>query len=391
MAAGNKITWEIGLYNPDTYYIYRSDSPMDPNNLPTPIATLGTGVSEYLDTDNIVEGNTYYYRVDAEKKGLYIPGYETRYKAKAIYVYAAGKYVRRYDPEYNQLDQTIANNYGLDITVNPNDRFAHLEDYDRIYGFNENGFLAWNTGYNRELLCISYDNDRYIYAGCRNGYILKIDANNGGNTNINRQHGYKDFTSIKFNRVDGYIYAGTSEGEIKKFNTIGYEESLGPWPITYDRKQNSTDNEIKAVDCDGYGYIYYATKNGRIRKLDSEGNKLLYQNGGNPLIHMAVNEEGDFAHSFTSFTRNGDVTNYGYINFRKKDGSLVWSNQETEINNSFYKGYNNLAVDINKNVYAYYDSERLFIFNKDGNIIENIYQVNDGQVGAVAVTPVLFD
>ena len=74
--AGNRITWDIGKYDPDTHYVYRSDSPMNPNNLPTPLTTLGAGISVYEDTDNIVEGNTYYYRVDAEKMGLYIPGYE---------------------------------------------------------------------------------------------------------------------------------------------------------------------------------------------------------------------------------------------------------------------------------------------------------------------------
>ena len=82
--AGNRITWDIGSYDPDTHYVYRSDAPMDPNSLPTPIATLGQGISVYEDTNNIVKGNTYYYRVDAEKMGLYIPGYEIK---KLIYSY----------------------------------------------------------------------------------------------------------------------------------------------------------------------------------------------------------------------------------------------------------------------------------------------------------------
>ena len=79
--AGNRITWDIGYYDPDTHYVYRSDAPMDPNSLPTPIATLGQGISVYEDTNSIVENNTYYYRVDAEKMGLTIPGYEIEYFA----------------------------------------------------------------------------------------------------------------------------------------------------------------------------------------------------------------------------------------------------------------------------------------------------------------------
>jgi len=32
--------------------------------LPTPIATLGSNITEYIDYD-VIEGNTYYYRISA--------------------------------------------------------------------------------------------------------------------------------------------------------------------------------------------------------------------------------------------------------------------------------------------------------------------------------------
>lgn len=44
--------------------VYRSDTPMDPNNLPEPLAELGPNVTEYVDED-ITEDATYYYRVSA--------------------------------------------------------------------------------------------------------------------------------------------------------------------------------------------------------------------------------------------------------------------------------------------------------------------------------------
>lgn len=44
--------------------VYRSDTPMDPNDLPEPLAELGPNVTEYVDED-VTEDTTYYYRVSA--------------------------------------------------------------------------------------------------------------------------------------------------------------------------------------------------------------------------------------------------------------------------------------------------------------------------------------
>ena len=44
--------------------IYRSNSPMDINNMPTPIADIGVNATQYTDED-VIEGNFYYYRVSA--------------------------------------------------------------------------------------------------------------------------------------------------------------------------------------------------------------------------------------------------------------------------------------------------------------------------------------
>ena len=44
--------------------IYRSDTPMDVQNMPAPIADIGFNTTEYRDED-VIEGNFYYYRVSA--------------------------------------------------------------------------------------------------------------------------------------------------------------------------------------------------------------------------------------------------------------------------------------------------------------------------------------
>lgn len=56
-----KLTWD----NPNTLYdgtyVYRSEEPLDVNNLPPAIADLPNGVTEYVDRD-VVRGTKYYYR-----------------------------------------------------------------------------------------------------------------------------------------------------------------------------------------------------------------------------------------------------------------------------------------------------------------------------------------
>lgn len=59
-----RLNWEEANSNEDGHRIYRSDNPMDPNALPTPLATVAADVTTY-DDDTVVTGNTYYYRVSA--------------------------------------------------------------------------------------------------------------------------------------------------------------------------------------------------------------------------------------------------------------------------------------------------------------------------------------
>jgi len=56
------LTWKDFNLNEDGFNIYRSETPMDVNNMPAPIATVGPNVGSYDDTTGIV-GTTYYYRI----------------------------------------------------------------------------------------------------------------------------------------------------------------------------------------------------------------------------------------------------------------------------------------------------------------------------------------
>lgn len=56
------LTWKYDGLVGDGFRIYRAGSPMDPENLPLPIATVGIEDREYVD-ETVVAGETYYYRV----------------------------------------------------------------------------------------------------------------------------------------------------------------------------------------------------------------------------------------------------------------------------------------------------------------------------------------
>ena len=64
MSGGIKLQWRDRNYAEDSHRIYRSDTPMSLSSMPTPIATLTNNVTEYIDYD-VIEGNTYYYRIGA--------------------------------------------------------------------------------------------------------------------------------------------------------------------------------------------------------------------------------------------------------------------------------------------------------------------------------------
>ena len=64
MSGGIKLQWRDRNYAEESHRIYRSDTPMSLSSMPTPIATLTNNVTEYIDYD-VIEGNTYYYRIGA--------------------------------------------------------------------------------------------------------------------------------------------------------------------------------------------------------------------------------------------------------------------------------------------------------------------------------------
>src|SRR5690554_5305365 len=61
---GIKLKWTDPNLSEEGTRIYRSDSPIDPNNLPPPVGTVGPNVTEWEDAEDLPPG-LYYYRVGA--------------------------------------------------------------------------------------------------------------------------------------------------------------------------------------------------------------------------------------------------------------------------------------------------------------------------------------
>ena len=64
MAGGIKLQWKDRNFSEEQHRIYKSNTPMTLGMLPSPIVTLGSNITEYIDYD-VIEGNTYYYRISA--------------------------------------------------------------------------------------------------------------------------------------------------------------------------------------------------------------------------------------------------------------------------------------------------------------------------------------
>lgn len=64
-----KLAWGDSNYGVQGFNVYRDTQPIDENDLPAPLSSLGPGDREYED-DSVIDGKTYYYRVSALVDGV---------------------------------------------------------------------------------------------------------------------------------------------------------------------------------------------------------------------------------------------------------------------------------------------------------------------------------
>lgn len=70
------LTWKEFNYGESEQRIYRSETTMDPQLLPTPLDTIAANLVQYVD-NTAVEGTSYYYRVSALVDGVEVVSSET--------------------------------------------------------------------------------------------------------------------------------------------------------------------------------------------------------------------------------------------------------------------------------------------------------------------------
>lgn len=61
-----KLTWSHDGQDPQRFLIYRDDSPMDPEDLPSAIGSVAGGEREYIDSDAIAEDREYFFLAAAD-------------------------------------------------------------------------------------------------------------------------------------------------------------------------------------------------------------------------------------------------------------------------------------------------------------------------------------
>jgi len=101
-----KLRWQDTNNIEIGHKIYRSDTPMDIQNMPTPIATLNPNTTEYTD-EAVIEGNFYYYRVSAYTSNAEEYSNEVYAEAKGADIFGDGSAVSLFRFNGNANDEII--------------------------------------------------------------------------------------------------------------------------------------------------------------------------------------------------------------------------------------------------------------------------------------------
>lgn len=108
-SGGLHLTWRNVSHSQEAVIVYRSDAPMDPDNLPAPMATLDAFADEYTDA-TAIDFETYYYRLAVSRDGTVEVGTEHEQKAEPYY----HQFIDMLEPtlSYDFLHHQSGNNRG---------------------------------------------------------------------------------------------------------------------------------------------------------------------------------------------------------------------------------------------------------------------------------------
>ena len=355
--AGNKITWDIGLHNPDTHYVYRDSAPIETYDLPTPIATLGGDVNSYEDTDNIVQGNIYHYRIDAEKKGLYIPGAKTYVLAEIPIIIDIGfrdKTLRSFDAE-GKLISITEYNFSLNkLFRNSNGNYYSEDSGDRIRKLDGNGSSEWDTFGGNVVVALHVDSDNNAYSYSYQGEkFLKINDNGNIDREINSRNNFNDTRYI----------TSSNDGELLIASNRVYKVGTSYLNILWQSEDYARDRfESVIQDQDGDIYAGDGYYDPQIWKMDSGGKTIwTFPSGGenghtSSIKHIGLDSDKNLYTGARDYTVKKFDTN----------GNFKWS---VKLGNEIQ----GLQVDdLNRNIYAITSSKEFSKISSDGTVIYTI-------------------
>lgn len=222
-----RLTWKDTNEIEMGYKVYRSDTMMDINNMPQPIATLDSNVTEYLDDDRVI-GDIYYYIVSAySPDGEEFSDELELTVEEIIKVYAGGNTDRL--KSYNPTDGSILwerylgdNNQNINIIDYKNERIYVTGGYTASYGilacYNVDGDLIWDHNIGALFYDISPSDDNSVILSHGMNYsIQKLDSS--GNVVWTKTRPSAERAMGVYEK-DGVYYAGRGTTSISHINTL---------------------------------------------------------------------------------------------------------------------------------------------------------------------------
>lgn len=238
-----KLTWSHDGLNPLQFLIYRSDTTIDPDDLPATIGSVDGNVREYIDSDAIVEDNVYFYRVAADfDAGVIKVSSELQTIASVSLpglLVCAG--IQRYNPSYS----------GPLIRVRRSSDDAEL-DIGQSDGDLDTVALAAFVGANSAYVVKLYDqssagNDfvqstnaaqpRIVNAGSYLGHLEFDGSNDTLITTSALTYSGKALTG--FGRLQRPSASGSVVEPVVGSGPTTYDSYLGGWSLYYDARTYS--------------------------------------------------------------------------------------------------------------------------------------------------------
>ena len=242
------IAWHGLDLNVDGYNIYRSEVPMDKNDMPFPIDSVGPNVGNYRDS-GVIPKRRYYYRVGAVKNG-----------SEAI------------GPEY------VLNAFGTYLVVGIGDKYIKKLNP-------ENGELIWSAYVSGRPYSITCDVDGHVYVGTDTSRVRKHDSDTGDY--IWQYNGLNDqCRSIVVDNDNGFLYVGSEGSEIKKLDLEGNEI----W--SYSEREGNYVDAVRSMDIDPEGNIYTGQNNDEMRKIDPNGKTIWVDSDYNESLRDVFYRDG---------------------------------------------------------------------------------------------------